>query len=151
MAMTWKVTEHMIFLLSLAVICSFSHCHREQEEDKGMTWEDVESMMSNKTLKADKLLALVAVFLEHLRVWAKYLMEGIQFEYDLDAMLHYTSWQSEHTAPWTERLGTLLPTSLHSLHTSASYMWQVAQYIIRKRAHGYKDQKKENTMPAPSD
>ena len=26
MAMTWKVTEHMIFLLSLAVICSFSHC-----------------------------------------------------------------------------------------------------------------------------
>lgn len=25
MAMTWKVTEHMIFLLSLAVICSFSH------------------------------------------------------------------------------------------------------------------------------
>lgn len=26
MAMTWNVTEHMIFLRSLAVICSFSHC-----------------------------------------------------------------------------------------------------------------------------
>lgn len=25
MAMTWKVTEHMIFLRSLDVICSFSH------------------------------------------------------------------------------------------------------------------------------
>lgn len=26
MAMMWKVTEHMIFRLSLAVIWSFSHC-----------------------------------------------------------------------------------------------------------------------------
>lgn len=29
MAMTWKVTEQKIFLLSLVVICSFSHCNHK--------------------------------------------------------------------------------------------------------------------------
>lgn len=37
MAMIWNVTEHMIFLLSLAVICSFSHWQKTQKQNKRLT------------------------------------------------------------------------------------------------------------------
>jgi hypothetical protein len=45
-AMTWKVTEHMIFLRSLAVICNFSHWkttqgYEAQLQSKGSQWEAV--------------------------------------------------------------------------------------------------------------
>lgn len=58
MAMTWNVTEHMIFRRSLAVICSFSHCKdstRATHEDAA--GEDLLPHLDEPCPKHPKLLS----------------------------------------------------------------------------------------------
>ena len=130
--MTWKVTEHMIFLLSLAVICSFSHCEGTQGE--GAWWGQrifKASSQNNTVLKSSHTVGIeqLAPF-SGWACWAKYLMASIRRLWSRSNPTYRSLASVIREVKW--------PTAPRRTQRPAA----LSQYIFRMRAEPCKAKKK---------